>query len=296
MTDTLKRLLQQHTQRTDVAPLGQLAVFQCHTFQRLHSVPIHQPTIILVLAGEKRLTFKQQSYRCQSGQIFLIPANSQIQLENIPDAQQQEYLALCVSFSPQTISRFLQQYSQLLPNSRKGTYNPNARTASSDLLFALEQRVKLCLSSESQNQLQHEFRQQELLAICAENDILTTLIHTQQPSWKQQVANLLASDVSHEWRIDEVCQTLATSESSLRRSLLKEDTCFREILEETRLISALCLLQETPIQITALAAKVGYQSPSRFSARFKRRFGMTPTQLKKSRQKPLNPESLTLAV
>ena len=289
MMESLRNTLRQHLSKTTVAPLGQMGLFHCHKPQRLHHVPIQQATLVMVLSGEKRMHIHNTVHTCKAGQLLLIPANTDIRIENAPDAQQQEYLALCVSFSTKTIDAFLHNYADQISWKDHNAQTLSAKPLSDELLKAITQRVELCLNGETGNTVINDLRQQELLAICADHHWLATLLQSKQSSTKQQVAGIIAMDLSHEWRLADICQKLAISESTLRRQLHTEGSSFRDILEETRLLSALCLLQETPIAITTLAAKVGYQSPSRFSANFKRRFGLSPSELKLSRQ----PERLT---
>ncbi len=61
------------------------------------------------------------------------------------------------------------------------------------------------------------------------------------------------------------------------RKLAAEGRSFRQLLAQVRLSHALNLLQQglTPLEV-ALAC--GYDSPSRFAARFKQEFGLTPHQ------------------
>jgi AraC-like DNA-binding protein len=68
----------------------------------------------------------------------------------------------------------------------------------------------------------------------------------------------------------------------MRRHLRVEGTSFRDLLEETRLMSSLVLVQETSFTISRVADGVGYRSQSRFTDRFKERFGVTPTMLRRS--------------
>jgi AraC-like DNA-binding protein len=102
------------------------------------------------------------------------------------------------------------------------------------------------------------------------------------PSWRSQLASLLQTDNAKEWKLEEVCQTLATSESKLRRKLQQEGTGFREVLEDLRLTNGLGMLQTTAMPITQIALECGYQSASRFSERFKKRFQTTPRDLRQA--------------
>ena len=95
---------------------------------------------------------------------------------------------------------------------------------------------------------------------------------------------VIALDLGRKWKIADVCRALTVSESALRRNLHGEGTSFSDLLEQARLVAGLALLQETAQPVSQVAAAVGYQSQSRFTERFKQRFGLTPRQLKQSRQ------------
>lgn len=73
------------------------------------------------------------------------------------------------------------------------------------------------------------------------------------------------------------------SESTLRRKLKSELTSVQEIKDKTRQGLALHLLQTTQYSIGIIAEKCGYQSQSRFTERFKKHFGLTPSDLRKTK-------------
>jgi AraC-like DNA-binding protein len=87
----------------------------------------------------------------------------------------------------------------------------------------------------------------------------------------------------HELTIDIICEHLLMSESKLRRKLKLEGTSVQEIKDQARLGLALHLLQTSSNSIGVIADKCGYQSQSRFTERFKKRFGLTPSELKKTK-------------
>ncbi len=92
----------------------------------------------------------------------------------------------------------------------------------------------------------------------------------------------MQSDLAKEWTLNDICPLLAMSESNLRRKLQDERTGFRELLEDLRLTHGLGLLQTTRLPINHVALECGYQSPSRFSERFKKRFRTTPSELRRT--------------
>ena len=52
------------------------------------------------------------------------------------------------------------------------------------------------------------------------------------------------------------------------------------LLTDVRMTRALTLLQVTPWPVAQIAGAVGYESPSRFAARFKERFGFAPSAVR----------------
>lgn len=96
-----------------------------------------------------------------------------------------------------------------------------------------------------------------------------------------RVRRLLAGDPAREWRSPGVAAQFAMSEASLRRHLAAEDTSLSEILLDVRMSTALTLLQSTGQPVTRIAGEVGYQSPSQFAVRFRRRFGCSPSDIRR---------------
>ncbi|AFK57438.1 helix-turn-helix transcriptional regulator [Tistrella mobilis] len=96
------------------------------------------------------------------------------------------------------------------------------------------------------------------------------------PAIAQRIRALVAGDLAAPWRAAEVASQLAMSEATLRRRLAAEGTSLTDLVTETRMAHALMLLQVTDQPVATVAALVGYDSPSRFAARFRQRFGHPP--------------------
>ena len=96
----------------------------------------------------------------------------------------------------------------------------------------------------------------------------------------QRVRELLAKDIVRTWTCAEMARELAMSEATLRRRLADEGTGFQSIAIDLRMTHALNLVQLTRQSMTQIAATVGYESASRFSARFAERFGMAPLAMR----------------
>lgn len=70
------------------------------------------------------------------------------------------------------------------------------------------------------------------------------------------------------------------SEATFRRRLADQGQSFHDILIDVRMTTALRLLQINDRPVADIAYQVGYESASRFSVRFKKRFGFSPTAVR----------------
>jgi AraC-like DNA-binding protein len=73
---------------------------------------------------------------------------------------------------------------------------------------------------------------------------------------------------------------VVSGESTLRRRLQQESQSFRLIVEEVRMAYALGQLQSTSLPIGEIALNSGYQSGSRFTARFRQHYGLLPKHVR----------------
>lgn len=103
---------------------------------------------------------------------------------------------------------------------------------------------------------------------------------------KLKVKQLLAEAPRARWRLGAIARRLAMSEDTLQRHLTREGTGFQTLLGEVRMERALLLLWTTERSVALIADDVGYASASRFSTRFRARFGMLPSSLRLKRVDP----------
>ena len=279
----LSRELLEYTRPGDMhfkSSLGCLGIYHCCKLQELRSIPILQPMMVLVISGYKEVSAPNQQLRIEPGDLLLLPADTTIWMSNYPSAPQSGYQSLALGFGLEALRHFRQAYSAQLP--QWNTTQHWQGKAPENVVALLQQWLHWCRHYTVNPQLlQH--RQVELLLMLAQAGLAGNLLLGEQPSWRRRVAQLLAQDPAHDWQIQNICDRLNLSESSLRRRLQDEQSSFREILEEVRLLTGLTLLQETYLPIGHVADAVGYQSQSRFGERFKRRFGMTPSELRRTR-------------
>ncbi len=300
----LKQTLLAHIQHPEQEPLKYLGLFQTHQVQALRQVPIHQPTLILVIAGRKTLLKPGVQMVADQGQLLMVAAGESVNLTNDPCPEQGLYIALTIGFSDEVVRQFqlLQQpHLSNLAQPTSGALNGldtrflpasldrQALPISSALLACAQQWVALC-QQQSTSPALHTLKAAETLVHLEQ--ILPSpykasfhqFLNSAASSWKSKTLNLVQSDLAHSWKLTEVCQRLGTSEPTLRRHLQAEGTNFRELLEDSRLLAALGMLQESYRPIGHIAMDVGYNNQGHFTERFKKRFAMSPSELRQTRE------------
>lgn len=248
-------------------PQFPVQIFHCREKQQLHRVHFFQPTLMLVLRGTKQISGPIAT-DCPQGNLLLVSSGFEFPFANLPD---DFYMALVIPFVPEDFPH------------RTGNGNTDKIkicSAPASILTLIQQLMSLSGSGLPASVLAS--RRQEIAALLTHLELDDTLRCPATPTWRNRVVNLLQTDIAKEWKLDEVCNALATSESNLRRRLQQEDTGFREVLEDLRLTYGLGLIQTSPLPIGQVALECGYQSASRFSERFKKRFHTTPSELRQA--------------
>jgi AraC-like DNA-binding protein len=227
----------------------------------------------MILIGERKI-------EVQPGELLLLPGGCTVEVGNHPGQMGEPYLGLAMSFSQQTIEQFRRSYGTKIPGDSKPHWKAQAPK---DMVVAMAQWVDWCLHHPLDPTLARH-RQVEILMLIARAGIAGNLLIARESAWGEQVVQLIFQNPAKPWSTRMVCQRLGIGESTLRRHLNKEGVGFRQLLEECRMVTSLALLQETYWPVGQVAEAVGYNSHSRFSERFKRRFGLSPIELKKTRE------------
>jgi AraC-like DNA-binding protein len=82
--------------------------------------------------------------------------------------------------------------------------------------------------------------------------------------------------------IERVAEHLQVSPRTLQRYLQTEDTSFQALLDDTRQALATRYLRDSSLNLTQLAALLGYADLSTFSRAFRRWNGISPQQWQRS--------------
>lgn len=257
-------------------PLKELGFISCATTITVKHVPFYEPSITLIMSGRKNLYKDDESMSCEMGSLVTVPAPSSYNLKNEPDRRNQRYAALIIPFTADTLEHV--RHTHHLLHDVKHDAIKLIKYEADDILFSAIHHYLTTLGDA--RLLKHRLMEILLILATKNPDILAYTLH--RHSWSERVRAVIATDIARSWAIEEVSQRLATSESTLRRHLKKEDITFRELVYELRLTTALMQLLQTPHPINQIAYECGYKSVSNFSSNFHKRFGMSPKDIRLS--------------
>lgn len=237
--------------------------------QKIVNVPIFKPMLICVLDGSKKLG-DQGEIECPPGSFVVLSNHPSINMRNIPGEGQ--YLALIVEFEHE-------DFDCLPP--KKGRTEPYIQGPLCEAFRkTLEQFVEW---SGFAPPAMWAARRQEILHLLYHLGYEKVTAVAEPPSLSHKLHGMISTDFSVDLNADVLAAKLALSESTLRRKLAAEGSTLQAIKDRARLGYGLHLVQSTFEPIGRVAEKCGYQSQSRFTDKFKQFFGVTPTELRKTR-------------
>lgn len=262
--------LQHHESRIDACVIR---ARQAHALQR---VPIFVSALCRVRQGEKRMDWDDREMRAGNQHLILLPAGRQLGIRNYPGAQG-HYVADVVSFPAQALQAFSLRYREQIGNWPGHT---------SDLCVPLDRHTALawdnlleCIASDAPDALRSHYGEAVLLALALGGWAAPLLLDRRDPLC-ERVQHILMGNPARDWTVACVAERLNLGASTLRRQLANEASSFSKLLENVRLGMALQWLQTTARPIGEIAAASGYASASRFAARFRKHYGLSPRALR----------------
>lgn len=239
--------------------------------QNILNIPVAKPLLIFVINGEKKIG-KGFELTCHAGSFIFLSDNNSVHMRNIPNKK--KYVAILIEFDHHDFEGLPTSYS-----SPKIDYFMGKTTDK------IEQYLKQLIEiSAWAPQSIFSLRKKEILMLLYHLGYQDVLSMMGRPQVSHKIHDLLIKSDFHEVTTDKICAKLAMSQSTLRRKLKSENTSIKEIKDKARLGLGLHLLQTTEQSINTIAEQCGYQSQSRFTQNFKQRFGLTPTELRKTKR------------
>lgn len=237
--------------------------------QRIVNVPIIRPLLICVLEGCKRLGGAEE-IECPAGSFVILSNRPGINMRNIPGNA--EYLALLVEFDYGDFSCLPAGGGRSVPFVRGEIGEPLQKT--------LQQFVEWAAFAP---QAMWPARRQELLLMLYHLGFSQVSSVVEPPSLGHRLYGMVSASIGADLGAEALASQLAISESTLRRRLALEGTSLQAIKDRARLGYGLHLVQTSGDPIGRVAERCGFQSQSRFTDKFKQMFGVTPSELRRTR-------------
>ncbi|HEH9428114.1 TPA: helix-turn-helix transcriptional regulator [Aeromonas sobria] len=236
--------------------------------QPLHRVLIYAPTLIWVTQGSKQLWWRERRLSFDRERWLLIPAGHQLTFINQPEQGKFRSHAITLLTPPP------KEWLAASAPSHTDLDEPSVKITPG-LAFCFE-----LISTMAERGLSETTQAELLRGFYAElraTNALGLLFPASTMTLAERLARYLAVEPGIDHTLEAVAPHFAMSRASMVRKLAAENRSFRQLLTQVRMSHALNLLQQglTPLEV-ALAC--GYDSPSRFAARFKQEFGLTPHQ------------------
>ncbi|MHA7901296.1 MAG: helix-turn-helix transcriptional regulator [Henriciella sp.] len=241
---------------------------------KFHNIISPVPAIIWVLNGTKRVCSEREQRDISSGCFVLLPENRSITVENIPQGDK-PYEARVLAFGREIFESAYKRLS-VREDLRRRVFQTVPDT---DHVADAFVRARGALSdAKNLPEFIVNHRCEEVVLWLAEAGAYLPWKRT--ASFADRVRSVVAQRADHKWTSAEVGYELAVSEATLRRRLHAENTSFKKVLLELRMVVALTYLQTTNWPLSKVSAASGYSSQTRFAARFIERFGMHPAEIR----------------
>lgn len=259
------------TQRPEV---GITARIIQHQALHLPQLQMEHCAIVVVKRGIKTITTERGVLTIRAGEAVALAAGQSCDIHNQTDASGR-YEAGWIALDPAILQRF-----QPGERSRPVLQAQHLSRCAAGLLPAFELAVSAICNPESVPAGIARHRISELLLWL---DLAGYYFSApvEKRSTAARVRQLLSSAPEQHWTSPRLAQQLAMSEATLRRKLAAEATSWSALLMDVRMTCALTLLQSTDHPVAAVSLLCGYESASRFAARFRLRFGFHPSAIRR---------------
>lgn len=244
---------------------------------RLQTLTLHADSLVLVVRGTKELTSAARTFTVQAGQAVMLAADSAWDVVNQPDGSGR-YEAWALAFDPDDT---LSVAKLVEPRPRHALHQAQVLPITDTLLEVAQRTLTPALSAALRRH-----RLSEVLLYLAENDWMFG--PRRSLPWTERIRQLVTQRPDADWSASQLAAAFHTSEATLRRRLSGEHGSLLELVRQTRLETALALLQTTNLTVGEVAHRCGWPSHSRFSSAFKRRWGVLPSQVTQVEPKTFN--------
>lgn len=242
---------------------------------------LYEPSVTLVVAGQKRVNLGEESYLLRPGQFLLVSAELPVTPQILGASAQHPFVALTLRLDMVALTTLI--LSQEVPLTEKGARDRAMALgeATPELLDAFRRLVSLLGAP----------RDLPALAPLIQQEILYRLLTSSQGKRLQQMAAVgshshriarsikwLGTHFQQPLKIEELAEYVGMSASAFHRTF-KEVTSMSPLQYQKalRLSEAQRLMLTQKMDAARAGFEVGYVSASQFSREYRRHFGTSPT-------------------
>lgn len=240
---------------------------------RYANILINRPLLILVEQGTKILHTGEEEWVVPAGGCIALAEGEVFDVVNAADGAS-AYEARWIAFEPETVAAFAANPGKGRPFERAFAISrphQGFRDAFADCAEAITHP----------GSIPAEIARHRLGELLLWLDLAGGRFAAPRPAgFSGHVRELLSAAPHAGWTSAGLCKTLGVSEATLRRKLAAEKWSFQSLLVDVRMSIAMQLLQSTELTVLRIAETVGYESQSRFAARFRARFGFPPSAIR----------------
>lgn len=262
--------IKKFSQREDIQSES-FSVYSPTHEQNLLNVPILKPVLIIICSGEKELESKTKVETCYTNQFVFISGSNSIGMRNIPEDN--SYYAVLIEFEDDELP---------LQESIDNTLNLDFFIGDVDNVLQDSIAQFMEISAIYPEDLLKSRRKEIIQLMIAQGfNELFSIKRTHKLT--EMITEIMKRSDLYNINVQRISDQIGLSESTLHRKLKEENTSIKEIKDRVRMGSGLHLLQTTDLPVSVIADKCGYSTHSKFSLRFKKHFGITPADLKKTK-------------
>ena len=276
------------TPTLSIRRLAHAAVFSVRRAELFRRIVPPVSFVVAVLEGRKGVLNCDGHQVLGKGDLLIVPRGVAYDATASPDRQTGRYRALVLQLHPEAGASLARRDPALCVSPALGAFDPtrlHVLTADAVALQALLHFTRtLLVSGVNEAILNH--RLEDLLLSLSLQHVRERKGHgTASAADVRAIARgdlvlatrlLIRSDPEAIWPADDVARRLAVSGATLRRRLGSAGFTLRTIRTDERMALAAALLTAPGVRVGDVALRCGYQSPSKFTAQFRRWFGVTP--------------------
>ena len=238
----------------------------------VHTFVTDQPALILLRRGTKTIKIGSRKIKLLPGDAVAIAQGTICDVQNQTERGQFESTWIVCANS------ILSSMEKVFPKHKRLKGATPLKNLGEEFLQSFERASRAIVIPASIPDIVAAQRMQEMLAWLAHEGLV---FDSEAPAdLRQKVRLMISAEPEKAWKASDLADSFAMSPATFRRRLADQNQSFNDILIDVRMTTALTLLQVTDRPIAEIAYEVGYQSASRFSDRFKRRFGFSPTAVR----------------